>query len=137
MTISVVPFQAAHSAGVLAHPKQHKYQPLLKSQDFHGRTWSALDGDDLVAVGGLVPLEGELGGWLLFTDKITPQRFIGVFRAVQQVFAAARKEGVGVAVDIDPDYPEAVRMAGMLGLSRAGFFTAPDGRTMTRMCADV
>lgn len=126
----------SHLVDVMTHPKQRHYQPLLESSPFPSVNWSMFSGDELICVGGLVGLYDAVGAWLLFTDRITPGRFVAVYREMKRRLAELLEGGDPVLVHIDPDYPEALRMANMLGFRKDGEDHI-DGRTMIRMVADV
>lgn len=135
----IEPFDPSHLVGAVAHPKQKHYQFLLEP----GRlavvedAWSALADDELVAVGGLVPFEGTTSTWLIFTDRITPGRFVAVYRELVWRLDALRVAGVEVMVHLAPGYPEAARLAGKLGFMGAGKDFFDDGTGMTRMIANA
>ena len=86
----------------------------------------------LIAIGGLVPLYGSLGGWVLFTHEITPARFLVINRAVARVLDAA-----GAFAHIDPEKPLAMRWAELLEMKPKCADILPDGRRVLRMVADV
>lgn len=128
----IVHFAPAHCARATAHPSQVRYQPMLDDpsnfRELWPDTYSALDGDELVAIGGLVPTDDGQGGWVLFTDKITPARFAMVHRAVVRGMVMNNS----IFVHLDPDNPQATRWAGLLGLETRRIEALPDGRRMFR-----
>ncbi len=137
--MDIRPFDPLHLAGVTAHPKQRRYQALLESEVIAaiGSNWSAVAEDGLVAVGGLVHTDEGIGAWLLFTDRITPGRFVAVYRELARRLADLLESGEAVFVHIDPVYPEASRLAEKLGFQKDGEDRFDDGRSMTRMVANV
>ena len=136
----IEPFKPAHLNGATAHVKQKHHQWLLDSDPFSnvGMSWSAVAGDGLVAVGGLGHMEdGGLGVWLLFTDRITPGRFVAIYRELKRRLAQVLDAGETVTVHIDPGFPEAARLAEKLGFRKDGEFRFDDGKKMIRMVADA
>lgn len=149
----IAPFDPAHCAGAKAHPSQAEYQPLLDNPSVFSKLWpetfSALDGDELVAIGGstlvecvsggwgATVLEGVTGGWVLFTDKITPRRFIAIHRAAVRFLVCFEQINEQIFAHIDPDKPNAVRWAGLLGLEAKRTDVLPDGRRLLRVEADA
>ncbi len=132
------PFDPSHCEGARAHPSQAEHQHLLEApeyfKDLWGETYSAIDRDDLVAIGGTLPALDGLFGWVLFTDKITPARFVAVHRAVTRGLSYINEP---VSVHVDPDRPQAIRWAGMLGMNGRQTETLPDGREMARITTHV
>lgn len=112
----IIPFEPSHCQNVKAHLSQAHYQHLLNDPSvFHEQwpeTFSALVDDELVAIGGTIALAQQTGGWVLFTDKITPLRFVVIHRAVERALAGIDQS---VTVHINPNNPEAVRWARILG----------------------
>lgn len=133
------PFELHHMIGATTHPKQKRYQILLESETLAtiGANWSALAEDGLVCVGGLVPVDGVVGAWVLFTDRVTPGRFVAIYRELARRLTELLDQGEAVLVHIDPDYPAAARLADRLGFRTDGVDHFSDGRRMTRMVADV
>ena len=134
----IEPFDPGHCKGAWAHPSQERYQYLLDDPLAFREVWpetkSALDGDDLVAIGGLVRAGDLTGGWVLFTDKITPSGFVAIHRAVVRELEMAHEP---VVVHVDPDTPVAAKWATMLGMNGRQTDLMPDGRTMVRLTANV
>ena len=137
--MAIVAFDPAHCRGASAHPSQAHYQDRLDDptsfRDWWPQTVSAFGGDELVAIGGLVRVEGALAGWALFTDKITPARFVAIHRTVARFLARLEQTGGTIFVHVDPDNRQAARWAGLLGLQARCIDVMPDGREMTRMVA--
>ena len=101
-----------------------------------GMSWSAFAEDGLVAVGGLGRTDdGGLAVWLLFTDRITPGRFVAIYRELARRLEQVLDAGESLTVHIDPDFPEAARLAERLGFRRDGEFRFDDGKNMIRMVA--
>ena len=135
----VDPFEPRHLVGARVHPKQWQFQFLFENGTIgtFGEAWSAFDADDLICVGGLLdiiqpprPWQMETAAWLLFTDHIKPGSFVGVYRELARRLAGLDER---VLVHIDPDYPEAGRMAVALGFKRDGVEQFNGGRSMVRM----
>ena len=135
----IEPFEPSHLTGVTAHSKQERHQSLLESDVLTtgGTNWSVIAEDGLVAVGGLVRTDNEIGAWLLFTDRITSGRFVAIYRELVRRLAVLLDAGETVLVHIDPDYPEASRLAEKLGFRKDGEDRSPDGRSMIRMVANA
>ena len=135
----IVPFEPSHLSGAVAHPKQRRYQSLLDSDPFSnvGMNWSAIAEDGLVAVGGLGNTGDGLAVWLLFTDRITPGRFVAIYRELARRLEQVLDAGESLVVHIDPDFPEAARLAEKLGFLRCGEFRFDDGQRMIRMVANA
>lgn len=133
----IVLFDPAHCEGATVHQSQERYQYMMDDPLTFGAVWgetySAIDGDDLVAIGGVLSA-GEMSGWVLFTDKITPARFVAVHRAVARGLSYIHEP---IVVHVDPDKPQATRWATMLGMNSQQLETMPDGREMMRMTADA
>ena len=133
----IEPFKPEHLNGAMAHAKQKHHQWMLETDPFSkvGMSWSAVADDGLVAVGGLGRTDDGLAVWLLFTDRITPGRFVAIYRELVRRLAQVLDAGEAVVVHIDPDFPEAARLAEKLGFRRDGEFRFDDGKNMTRMVA--
>ncbi len=135
----IVPFEREHLNGAMAHSKQARHQEFLGSEVISvvGTNWSAVADEGLVAVGGMVRVEDGVIAWLLFTDRITPGRFIAIYRELKRRLEWLLEAGDSVLVHIDPDYPEAARLAEKLGFHRDGEDRFNDGRSMIRMVANA
>ena len=96
-----------------------------------------LAADGLVGVGGLGEIDGETAAWFLFTDRITPGRFVSVYRALAHHLAKVLADGGSVFIHVNPDYPEALRLAQRLGFRGTQTETVHGGRIMIRMVADA
>ena len=103
-------------------------------RELWGETQSALDGDLLISIGGLVRVGDLMGGWVLFTDQVTPARFLAIHRAVVRELEMIHGP---VVVHIDPDKPKTGRWATMLGMNGRRMETMPNGRTLIRMTANA
>ncbi len=140
----VEPFDPKLFIGATVHTKQGRFQSFLNGEiprfNGSGTTWAGLFGDDLVCIGGMVQspeAANEIAAWLLFTDRITPGRFVAVYREAMRMLTALLRTGTRVVIHVDPQYPEAVRMAAKLRFRESGEIQFYDGRTMIRMVADV
>ena len=91
----VEPLEPRHTIGARAHASQARYQFVLdKPEMFRGLwpdTYSALDGDVLAAISGAPLIDGMVAGWVLFTDRITPARFLVVHRMAVRFLAVMEK----------------------------------------------
>ena len=137
MAIEVVEFDPSHCEGARAHPTQEHYQPFLDDPGMFRLLWpetnSALDGDDLVALGGTTFIDGASGGWMLFTDKITPAYFVLIHRYAVHFLRHFEQINHPLFMHVDPDNPNAKRWAGLLGLETKRTDILPDGRRMLRV----
>ncbi|MCH8859516.1 MAG: hypothetical protein IID54_08075, partial [Proteobacteria bacterium] len=82
-------------------------------------------------------IDGELGGWVLFTDKITPARFLVIHRTAARFLVCCEQISDPIFVHIDPDNPQAMRWAGLLGLETRRTDVLADGRRVLRAESDV
>ena len=134
--VRIVEFDAAHCAGARAHPSQAHYQHMLDEPGIFRELWpntfSALDGDELIAIGGSVVAEGKLAGWMLFSDKIKPRHFLLIHRQALLFLAHSEQIVDSVFAHVDPDNPNAVRWAGLLGLEARRTDFLPGGKRMLR-----
>ena len=130
------PFEISHAVDIRVHSKQAQYQSWLKSGVLPVETTSLFYDDELVCVGGLVRFDNKTWAWLMFTDKITPGRFVAIYREMKRRLAELLEAGETVLVHIDPNYPEALRMAVKLGFREDGEDRF-EGRSMIRMVAGV
>ena len=90
-------------------------------------TYSALDGDELVAVGGSTLVDGVSGGWVLFTDKIRPAHFLAIHRIVARTLVCFEQINDPIFVRVDPGNPQAARWVGLLGLETRRTDVLADG----------
>jgi hypothetical protein len=135
--MGIVPFDPKHCAGAIAHPTQAHYQDLfdnpLQFADLWVETYTAMNGNDVIAIGGLVPSDGGKGGWVLFTDKVTPGRFLKIHKALERYLRSSD----AIYAHVDPESKVSVRWAQVLGLEVTGIDVFPDGREMMRVEANV
>ena len=136
MAIRIVEFDPVHCIGATAHPSQAHYQHMLDDPqsfcEWWSSTYSALADGKLIAIGGWTLIERALGGWVLFTDKITPARFVRIHRTVARRLIFFEQLNDPVFAHLDPDNPQAMRWAGLLGLETQRTDILPDGRRMLR-----
>lgn len=134
--IEIVPFDPAHCEGATAHASQAHYQHMLDDPGNYRAQWettySAFDGDDLIAIGGATLVEAVSGAWVLFTDKITPARFMAIHRTAVRFLVCFEQIGDPLFAHVDPDNGNAVRWAGLLGMETGRTDVLPDGRRMLR-----
>ena len=134
--VRIVEFDAAHCAGAKAHPSQAHYQHMLDDpgsfRELWPHTFCAVDGDELIAIGGSVVAEDKLAGWILFTDKIKPKHFLLIHRQALLFFHHSEKTVDLVFAHVDTDNPNAVRWAGLLGLGARRTDFLPGGKRMLR-----
>ena len=134
----VEPFDLSHLSGAVANRKQAHFQALLESDVISkvGRNWSVIDGEGLICVGGMVDTDDGIEAWVLFTENITPARFVVVYREFARRLTKMQETGKAVFIHVDPTYPEAVRMAEKLGFQVVGEELF-GGRNMIRMVTNV
>lgn len=130
-------FQPEHVMGQRAHPTQAEYQWMLDDPARYRALWpdtlSAFDGGEMIACGGATLIDRESGGWILFTDKITPRGFLSIHRLVVRYLVCFEQINDPIFfAHINPDRPEAMRWAGLLGLDTQRTDVLPDGRRMLR-----
>lgn len=135
----VVPLEVAHLDDITVHPKQPGGNLLgmvaMLTTAMH-RAWSALDGDDLIVLGGYIgPLDDGEAAWLLFTDRVAPRHFVWLVRVLRGKLAERSNDACPLYIDADPTYPAAERLSRLLGFSPVRTIAFPDGRLMTRMVA--
>ena len=137
MTTRIVPFDPVYCKGARVHPSQARYQQLLDDPSFFRVLWpetySAIDGDELAGIGGHTLIDGVSGGWALFTNKITPARFLVIHRTVVRALICFEGINDPIFAHVDPNNPQAVRWAGLLGLDTRRTDVLPDGRRMLRV----
>ncbi len=130
----IVEFHPTHCHGSKAHPSQAHYQHMLDDprsfRELWPETYSALEDGELIAIGGSISTDGVTSGWVLFTDKITPARFVPIHRAVARFMDIFEHP---IFAHVDPDNPAAVRWAGLLGLETRRADVLTDGRRMLRV----
>ena len=134
--VRIVEFDPAQCAGARAHPSQARFQFMLDGPGaFHkwAQPYSALEGDDLIAIGGWVLVKGTWGGWVLFTAKITPARFLVIHRTAARFLVCLEQINETTLTHIDPDNPQAMRWAGLLGLETRRTDVLADGRVDRRI----
>ena len=106
----IVPFEPSHCNGAKAHASQIHYQYLFDKPSNFSEVWletrSALDRGDLIAIGGTKTGRGLKGGWVLFTNKITPARFLTIHRVIMRTLS--EMDGALIA-HVDPRNPKAAR----------------------------
>ncbi|KKM16392.1 hypothetical protein LCGC14_1686310 [marine sediment metagenome] len=122
--------------GLVAHPKQARHQHLIDHADILAG-WVALDQGKVIVIGGVCEGGDAISPWLLFSEHMKPQYMREIFTTARNVLAEMRAAGFSVCADIDPDYPEAVRMAHLLGFRYHKPVRFPDGRTLRRMTIDA
>ena len=137
--IKFIPFKLCHVDGARAHPSQAQFQHFFdRPDDLEIKlTSSAFDGDVLVAIGALTLLEGATGGWVLFTNQVTPTRFLAIHRFVERELLWFETKGEPIIFHVDPERPDTVRWAELLGRKTHGFDRFPDGRFMMRVGNNV
>ena len=129
----IVPFEPSHLIGVTLHPKQAGAQALVNGGLLSGAC-TALDGDDVVAVGGVTETEDGMAGWMLFTGRYRPKHLLPILRAVRCGMAALKMDDLRVVADVAGDNIGGARMAAMLGFVPLRQVVI-DGRIMSRMAA--
>ena len=136
VVISIPLFDPAHCEGAKAHPSHARYQYMLDDpgifREHWPETYSAIDGIKLVAIGGTTWVDCRLGGWVVFTDAISPARFLAIHRIVARRLMWFEGINAPVFIHVDPANPQAMRWAGLLGLEMRRTEVFPDGRRMLR-----
>lgn len=134
--VNIVLFDPAHCAGARAHPSQAQFQIILDDpwgfRKLWPETYSALSSAELIAVGGWSVIDGVLGGWVLFTDKITPARFLVIHRTAARFLVCFEQINDPIFLQPDPDNAKAMRWAGLLGLDTRRTDVLADGRVERR-----
>ena len=123
---------------VCVHPKQKRHQSLIDTLSIKPLLdgwWGAFEGGHLLVFGSLASVADGIGVWLLFTDQFKPRHMLSTFTSLRAFLDEWCADAVRVYMDVDPDYPEACRLARILGFSTVGSIDMPDGRTLTRMWA--
>ena len=134
--IEVVRFEPSHLTGVIVHQKQARYQYLTGPGKIATDTsWSWFDDGVLIGFGGIVDVDDGIGLWVLMTDRIKTHHMVSVAWLGRSAIRKWQDQGLTVYADIDPDFPEAARLAKLLGFEILREVTMPDGRTMRRMTA--
>ena len=141
MATRIVEFDRAHCVDAKAHRTQARYQWMLDDPWSFNALWphtfSALDDDELIAIGGATLLEGASGGWVLFSNKITPARFLVVHRTAVRFLVCFEQINDPIFAHVDPDNPKALRWAALLGLETGRTDVLPNGRRMLRAASHV
>lgn len=131
MAIKIALFDPVHCDGATVHRSQERYQFMFTDPSVFREHWpttySGLDGDELVAVGGSTLVDGMLGGWVLFTDKIRPAHFLAIHRAVARSLVCFEQINDPIFVHVDPGNPQAMRWAGILALETRRTDVLADG----------
>lgn len=134
----VTPYQPAHLKSLLLQPAQAIVRPYFDKQGYaealqkDGCSFTAMDGDRVLAIAGVVPLwEGRAEAWALLSANIR-RDFLAIHHAVERWLQVCPFRRVEAAVDAE--FPEAVRWVERLGFEREGPLRAftPDGRDCIR-----
>lgn len=129
--LDLVAFETHHVIGSKVNPAQAKHAEMFGDpHDFAGG-WSAFYEGELIAIGAARLAGDTVGGAVLFSDKITPRRFLAFHNALLGIIKNYEAKGLTPFVHIDPDYPQAQRWAELMGFSQVGFDEV-GGRTMQR-----
>ena len=131
--MKIVPFESSHCKNATAHPSQAHCQHMLDTPETFRGSWpgtlSAMEGKDMIAIGGTALIGGTLAGWVLFSDQITPPRFVAIHRAVVRFLTHVNQP---VMSHVDPEKPKTMRWAKMLDMGTKKMELFPDGREMLR-----
>ena len=127
----IVPFEPSHLIGVTLHPKQAGAQALADGGLLSGAC-TALDGDDVVAVGGVMETPDGMAGWMLFTEHYKSKHLLPITRALRAGIAAFKDEQV--VFDVDLEDRKSMRWAALLGGRPLRPLPIPN-RQITRMIA--
>ena len=135
------PFEPSHVVGAVAHPSQARFQIALEKPSAWRGLWpdtiSVFDGDELIAIGGIASFVDILDAWILFTDNITPARFLLVHRVVVRVLLHFEQMHDPIIAHIDARNPNAARWAALLALETRRIETLPDGSRTLRLESHV
>jgi len=129
--ISLVPFEPRFLEGVKVNPSQKQYQYMLENPETFQGAWCGFYGRDLIAIGGGVVVGEEIAGWILFTDKVTPRRFLALHRVIERMIQEWESNGFSFYIHVDPSYKQADRWARLMGFSLRDDEQV-EGRTMKR-----
>ena len=129
----VLPFKREHMEKMVIQQKQQGLEYLLTDDVYavieNGESYTALDGDEILACAGVIPLApGRAGAWAYISQNVG-SRMKFVTRAVKRFLDIAQYRRI--EMDVDCDFPQAHRWAKLLGFEmeceRRKSFT-PDGR---------
>ncbi len=129
----VVPFEREHLHRMVIQQKQqgleHLVTPDVCGVLEGGQSYTALDGDEVVACAGVVEItQGRAVAWAYISQDVG-RRMRFVTRAVKNFLALTQFRRI--EMDVDCEFPQAHRWAKMLGFEmeceRRRSFT-PDGR---------
>lgn len=109
--LTLAPFEPHHTEGVTVN----EYHYLAENPDAKSEAWSAFWDGELIAVSGGILLNGKVGGWVLFTDKINPQSFLQFHRTMKKVVEEYMEYGKTVFLHIDPEFEASKRWAKAMG----------------------
>ena len=130
------PFEPSHVVGAKVHRSQARYQFMLDRPGLFRRLWpqtySALDGAELVAIGGTLCFEDVWSGWVVFTDRITPARFLAVHRLAVRFVVSFEQIRHPIIVHFDRSNPASACWVGLLGLDTGRTDVLLDGSRMLR-----
>lgn len=105
----IAPFEFSHAVGILIN----QYEKL--NPDAAREAWSVFYDGELIAVSGGVVKDGKIGGWVLFTDRITPPGFLAFHRILKKVIEEYRSHGRTIFLHVAPGHERAERWAKLLG----------------------
>lgn len=129
----VVPFKREHIEKMVIQDNQQGLEHLLTNDVYavieNGESYTALDGDEVLACAGVIPLApGRAGAWAYISGNVG-SRMKFVTKAVKRFLDISQYRRI--EMDVDCDFKQAHRWAKMLGFEmeceRRRSFT-PDGR---------
>lgn len=136
--MQIVPFAPGHLGALDLQPRQTLYRPYMTatvgSGLAGGTAWSAVHAGRVVCCAGLQPIwPGRAAAWALFSKWFTPPLFLRLHLFARGVLDNAQANGLRrIETQIDPEFPQAVRWAMLLGFEIEGLMRRflPDGREM-------
>lgn len=134
----VIPYKPSHLESLLLQPAQAPARTYFENPDYAraldrpGNSFTAMDGDRVLAIAGVVPLwEGRAEAWALLGSDLK-RDFIGIHRATLRFLDVCGFRRVEAAVDAQ--FCQAVDWVKLLGFECEGPLKAytPDGRDCIR-----
>ncbi len=129
--LDLISFEDHHVIGARVNSAQIRYTDMFANPEGFAGGWSAFYKGELVAIGAARIIGDAVSGAVLFTDAITPRRFLALHNALEGIIRDYEAKGFEPFIHIDPDYPQAQRWAELLGFTQVGFDEI-QGRTMQR-----
>ena len=113
--MNLIPFDPIHLQGFRPHARQAGAD--LSGAWFDGVGVTLMDGDRVIAAGGLLPIwSGRVLAWALISEGAN---MVAVSRAARE-FLAGFPELQRIEATVDLTFPEAIRWIELLGFQREG-----------------